>query len=270
MTKAFTGVAIIQLVEAGKLDLSKSVSDYLDSIPPSWNRVTIKQLLNHTSGIPQAVEGDSVLWSKLRAMPLEAKPGDQFSYNATNYFLLGQIINKLSSMPFTQFIKEHQFDKAKMTHTVFGDFHDVIPHSVRGYTYYKTGSLTNVFEEFPQPFRTSAGMNSTAEEIAQWIIALQNGQLIRKENLSILWKPGLLNNGTTRGFSDLLNGYACGWLTVIRSKHPAVAAVGGARSALFVYPNDDLSIVILTNLQGAWPENFIDGVAAFFYQKTNR
>jgi len=266
MTKAFTGVAIIQLVEEGKLNLSESVSDYLDSIPAKWRIVTIKQLLNHTSGIPHIQEEGEVSWSKLQTIPMEFKPGEEFSYNATNYFLLGRIIDKLSGMPFAQFIKVQQLNKVSMAHTVFGDFYDIIPHSVRGYTYLKTNKLTNVFEEFPPPFRTSAGMNSTAEEIAQWLLALQNGQLIKKENLSILWKPGILNNGTHKGFSDLLNGYALGWLTVIRPKHPAVAAVGGARSALLVYPKDNLSVVILTNLQGAWPETFIDKIAEFYLE----
>lgn len=264
MTKAFTGVAIMQLVEAGKLDLSKSVADYLDSIPSSWRSITINHLLSHTSGIPQVNDPGEIYLSKLQNMPLDAKPGDEFSYNQMNYFLLGRIIDKLSGIPFAQFIKDRQLNKANMTQTCLGDFYDIIPHSVRGYSYLKTGNLTNVFEEFLPPFRTSAGMNSTAEEIAQWSIALQNGKLIKKENLSILWKPAILNNGTHKGFSDLLNGYALGWLTVIRPKHPAIAAVGGARSALFIYPNDNLSIVILTNLQGAWPETFIDEVARFY------
>ena len=79
-----------------------------------------------------------------------------------------------------------------------------------------------------------------------------------------LWAPAMLNNGKTGGFSGLLNGYAAGWPIVRRAEHPAAAAVGGGRSAVFVYPNDDLSIVVLTNLAGGSPELFIDEIAGFY------
>src|SRR5690606_20209622 len=73
-----------------------------------------------------------------------------------------------------------------------------------------------------------------------------------------------LNNGKTAGFSRLLNGYAAGWPIVAREEHPAAAPVGGGRSAVFVYPNDNLSIIVLTNLSGGTPEAFIDELAGFY------
>jgi tetratricopeptide (TPR) repeat protein len=79
-----------------------------------------------------------------------------------------------------------------------------------------------------------------------------------------LWAPAKLNNGKTGGFSTLLNGYAAGWPVIARTEHPAVAPVGGGRSALFVYPNDALSIIVLTNLSGGSPDVFIDEIAGFY------
>jgi CubicO group peptidase (beta-lactamase class C family) len=207
---------------------------------------------------------------------MEFEPGDRFNYNQTNYLLLGRIIDTLSGQPFATFITLHQLRVVDMPRTVFGDSHEVIPHSARGYTYLRkkdgamvrTESLSNVFEEFPPFLRTAAGMNSTAEELAKWIVALQNGKLLKdKRSLTTLWTPGVLNDGTIRGVSNLLNGYALGWETVNRPEHRAVAAVGGGRSALFIYPDDDLAIVILTNLQGSSPESFIDEVAGYYFQK---
>jgi tetratricopeptide (TPR) repeat protein len=108
-------------------------------------------------------------------------------------------------------------------------------------------------------------MSSTAEELARWIIALQRNQLLAaKSSLATLWTPGQLNDGSTVEFNSLLNGFALGWLTVIRPEHRAFAAAGGARSALFVYPDDDLAVVILTNRRGASPESFIDEVAGYY------
>jgi CubicO group peptidase (beta-lactamase class C family) len=282
IAKAFTGVAIMQLVEEGKLDIAAPLSRYLDGLPEAWQAVTIRQLLTHTSGLPSytdeigkmvSKEGDDASWAQVQSLPIEFAPGERFSYNPTNYLLLGQIIDKLSGQPFAQFITERQLQVVGMPLTVFVDSHDVIPHSARGYTFFRTiggeerrtDTLGNVFEEVPAFLRTSSGMSSTAEEMARWIIALQQGQLLKAHtSLATLWTPATLNNGLVGGFSQLLNGYALGWPTATRPKHRAVAPIGGARSALFIYPDDDLAVVILTNLQGAFPEELIDEVAAYY------
>jgi len=283
MTKAFTGVAIMQLVEQGKLDLSAPVSEYLDGLPVEWRTVTIKQLLTHTSGIPDIMDsngkmvsnaGDDASWKKVQELPMDFKPNEQFRYNQTNYLLLGRIIDLLSETRFTEFIKGQQLQKVNMKKTAsagFGHFQDVIPHSARGYTYFRNGKLTSVYEEFSPFLRTAAGMSSTAKELAAWIIALQNGQLLKNQaSLTTLWTPAILNNGKTGGFNRLLNGYALGWPVIARAEHSAVAPIGGGRAALFVYPKDNLAIVILTNLQGAFPESFIDEVAGFYIPEMKR
>ncbi|MDB5208030.1 MAG: beta-lactamase [Flavisolibacter sp.] len=276
ITKAFTGVAIMQLAEAGKLKLSSPVSEYLSNLPDSWNKVTIQQLLSHTSGIPDIVdEEESVMiaatveeaWKKTIAAPIDFKPGEKFSYNQTNYLLLGQMIDKLSGMPFQEFITKEQLQKAGMINTIkagFGAEKNVIAHSARPYRYTQ-GKLANMFFSFPSSLQTAAGMSSTAKEMAGWIIALQNNQLLKqKSSMGSLWAPAKLNNGKTGGFSTLLNGYAAGWPVIARTEHPAVAPVGGGRSALFVYPNDALSIIVLTNLSGGSPDVFIDEIAGFY------
>src|SRR5690606_14353234 len=126
LTKAFTGVAILQLVEEGKMKLSAPVSDYLDHLPASWKPVTIQQLLSHTSGIPDIVdeEESTVIfswenaWEKVQELPVEFKPGEKFRYNQTNYVILGKIIDKLSQMPFKDFIIKEQLQKTGMNKTI--------------------------------------------------------------------------------------------------------------------------------------------------------
>ena len=122
-----------------------------------------------------------------------------------------------------------------------------------------------MFFSFPTPLQTAAGMSSTAKEMAAWIIALQSGKLLMQDtSMKLLWQPARLNNGKTGGFSTLLNGYAVGWPIITRDEYPAAAAVGGGRSAVFVYPQDDLSVVVLTNLAGGAPDVFIDELAGLF------
>lgn len=89
----------------------------------------------------------------------------------------------------------------------FGATKELVPNSANGYQFFK-GRLNNMFFSFPAPLQTAAGMSSTATELAQWIIALQNMELLKHQSsLDALWKPDILNNGKTAGFSRLLNGY---------------------------------------------------------------
>ena len=280
ITKAFVGVAVMQLVETGQLDLAAPVGRYLPGLPDAWQPVTVRQLLTHTSGLPEIMGDDDLVteanekaaWATVQTKPMAAAPGEKFSYNQTNYLLLGKIIDQLSGQPFAAFIQTRQLDVVGMPRTTLGDSHNVLPNSARGYTYSKVVNgewqrarePRNLFEAYAPSLRTASGMSSTAEEIAHWLIALQQGQLLKPASLPVLWAPGTLNNGRQQGFNRLLNGYALGWPTVSRPEHRAVAPTGGGRSALFVYPEDDLAIVVLTNLMGANPDLFIDEIAGYY------
>ena len=275
-TKGFTGVAAMQLVEAGRLELDMPVSKYLDGLPSTWQPVTIRQLLSHTSGLPDIVDpntgrlitGDQTdaAWPRVQTRPVEAVPGKRFSYNQTNYFLLGRILDRINAQPFTEVISNRQFQVVNMPLTRYGDSQDVVPHSARSYTFFRavngtmrrTDKLGIVFEEYPQFLRTGAGIETTAEEMARWIIALQKGRFFKDEgSLVTLWTPSVLNDGT-------LNKWALGWPVFHPGDHRAVGGDGGNRAAFRVYPDDDLAVVILTNLAGGSPESFIDEVAGAF------
>lgn len=278
-TKAFTGVAIMQLVEEGKLDLSAPVSRYLDGLPAAWQPVTIRQLLTHVSGLPNILRAldpvsygypsganEDAVWAKTKAMPMEFTPGERFSYNQTNYALLGKIIDKLTGKPFARVFRERQFEVAAMSHTGFGDSRDVIPNVVRTYRYVTRSDgeklaaekLVYDYVEFPPFRRTASGMNSTAEDLARWVIALQQSKLLRtKSALKTLWTAGNVNNSSAPQ-------WALGWVTKPRPQHSAVTATGGGRTAIFVYPEDDLAVVVLTNLAGSFPEEFVDELAGIY------
>jgi CubicO group peptidase (beta-lactamase class C family) len=281
-TKAFTGVAIMQLEEAGKLKLDDPISKYLADLPQAWRTITIRQVLAHVSGLPNIIDNKENLigdgseasaWATVKTLPMEFKVGERFRYNQTGYVVLGKIIDKLSGEPFAKFIEKRQFKPAGMIHTRFGDSSDVVLHSAGGYSYlqnvngvWKKGDrLSALYVSFAPYFRTAAGILSTSTDIANWLIALQSGKLLKdKSSLEALWTSAVLNDGTTGGMSALLNGSGLGWPLTTRVEHPAAGPIGGMRSTFFVYPKDDLSVVILTNLQGANPEEFADEVAAYY------
>ena len=119
--------------------------------------------------------------------------------------------------------------------------------------------LVNNYYEFPYFRRAAAGLNSTAEDIANWIIALQAGKLIKSKSLlNTMWSPIQFNDGKPTP-------WALGWgMNKFRIKHKAVGMSGGGRVAFLIYPDDDLAVVVLTNLGGAFPEDFLEELAGVY------
>ncbi|MCT2407599.1 beta-lactamase family protein [Chryseobacterium antibioticum] len=279
-TKIFTGVAIMQLVEQGKIKLGAPINTYLDDLPLEWQKITVDQLLIHISGLPDILQlfdpatgnigplrTEKAIWEKLKTLPLDFKTGEQFSYNQTNYYLLGKIIEKITGQSFADFFEEKQFKTVPLKHTLFGDSRDVIPHYAPSYSYRNffdgkrasQDKLINNYYEFPDFSRTSGGLNSTSEDVARWIIALQNGELLQKSStLDLMWSPGTFNNGTP---TDWVRGWG---IAKLRKHHKAVGMSGGNRSALLIYPDDRLSVIVLTNLGGSSPEDFIEEIAGCY------
>lgn len=284
ITKAFTGIAAVQMMKAGKLNPADPVSKYLDGLPQAWRNISVRQLLTETSGIPNILdnntgqliaEDEESAWKKLQGMPLLFAPGERFDYSQANYLLVGKILDKVSGKSFMQLVREGQLGPAGMSRTLYGDDGAVIAHSARSYAWKPedgqnlTGPghyvMPYTVYPLPQSLMTSAGLNSTAEELAHWVIALQQGKFFKKpDSLGLLWTAGRLNDGSTGGFSPLLNGYALGSPVGIRPSHRIIAPIGGGRCAIFIYPDDDLAIILLTNLAGSNPESFMDEVASFY------
>jgi CubicO group peptidase (beta-lactamase class C family) len=277
MTKGFVGVAIMQLVEQGKIDLSQQISTYLPDLPKRWEKITVRQLLTHTSGLPRIFSGYIVnlidpmgpeaSWELVQKQPLESQANTQWSYVQTNYALLGKIIDKISGQPFEAFKAQNQLQKAKMPKTEAAGFAGqkyVVPHQSTNYMYYKSDVLTTFTEGYSRLMSPAGGMNSTANELARYVIALQKGDLFDKNSsLETLWSPGKLNNGNMVGRNGR-QGYALGWEVIGRNDHPSVLSGGNANSAILIYPKDNLSIVLLGNLIGSDPKTFMNEIAGFY------
>ncbi|GGE53503.1 CubicO group peptidase (beta-lactamase class C family) [Pedobacter psychrotolerans] len=273
-TKAFTGVAIMQLVEDGKLNIEKPISTYLAKLPTDWQNISVRRLLDHTSGIPDYMDTKnggyidglpfSKAWLTVREQPMEFIPGEKTSYNQTNYVLLGQIIEQLSGMKFEDFVRTRQFIPAGMYLTNFGDSRDVIINKAPTYTisketkgnFIKGQTLERTWEEFPE-LRATVGINSNAEELGKWIIALQNNKLLKNKNsLDVMWSPQKLNNKS-------YGSWALGWVAKRNFSPRAVAGIGGSRSWFYIYPDHNLAVVILTNMKSFGPENLASEIAGF-------
>jgi CubicO group peptidase (beta-lactamase class C family) len=113
----------------------------------------------------------------------------------------------------------------------------------------------------------TGGLNISIDDFARWLAALLNGTIISKESLDAIWAPTKLNDGTIYlrpAAPSLWRSYGLGWVSRLDGSHPFVGGTGGIRCAFFVYPNDDLAVIVLTNWQGAQPESLVDGIARKF------
>lgn len=294
ISKAFTGVSVMQLVESGKIDLDNSIATYLKELPESWRDITVRQILTHTSGLPEIVDDNVRLldgaepdaaWAKVQELPLLFTPGAKFDYTQTNYVAMGKIIEKITGDSFSDFVHHRQFKKAGMKRTSFADSPDVgagaltnaKPQMASLYTYLtlltKGTETIGVerskvplvrYEPMTEYLRPVGGIHATGKDLAMWTIALQQQKLINKNSLEQLWRPQALNDGTYRGFTSVINGYGLGWPSIRRAAHPAITPIGGERAAIFIYPEDDLTVIVLTNLLGASPQKFVDKIASIY------
>lgn len=207
-TKLFTAVAVMQLVDDGKLALDAPVSRYLDC-PPHWNRITIRQLLTHTSGIPN-LSLDSGYWrttarlehqpeelvAPVRTRPLDFEPGTRFVYNNTGYNLLGLVIEKVSGKGYYDFIDARIARPLGLKHTLAGTDKQLIPGLVTGY------------QSGPKPawllstsnFYAAGGLVSTVDDLAAFMLALQAGKLVSPAGLGLINTSHVLPDGKETGY----------------------------------------------------------------------
>jgi CubicO group peptidase (beta-lactamase class C family) len=272
-TKAFTGVAMMQLAEAGLVSLDAPVSRYLDGLPEAWRAIRVRQLLAHTSGLPDVVEQpgpvaggtEEGMWKAVKRQPMDAPVGERFAYNQTNYGLLAQIIVKQSRMPYGRYMAERQFAAASMPLTTFGDSYDLVPNAATIYSYFPRRTLapndadrlSHWLYDMPYSLHAGGGIQTTADELAAWLVALLKGRFISAAGMKSMWAPEKLNSGANGDWS-------AGWPVLAGPPRRQVAGIGGNRAAFIVYPDDGLAIIVLTNLVGANPERFIPQIAAHY------
>jgi len=262
ITKAFTGVAAMREVEAGRLDLSKPIGAYVADLPETWRGIEVRRLLSHTSGLPDFDDSDgdgNAAWAATLSKPIRFPPGQRFDYNQTNYALVQMAINGLRGRPRDATLAEEQFRLAGMGRTGYGDTRDADAGRAVSYGYRQAAPDQPVVrtEIFSPLHRAAAGVNSTADDMARWLVALQDGRLLGPAARQTMWTPVAYSDGKA-------GQWGMGWLVLDRPTHRAAAMTGGSRSAVYLYPDDKVGVVILTNLAGSTPEDLVDEIAQGF------
>jgi D-alanyl-D-alanine carboxypeptidase len=266
LTKQFTGAAILQLAQAGKVGLEDPVSRYYPQAPASWTGITIRQLVTHTSGLPNNeikdfTKGIAVpytpeeLIGTFRDRPLAAKPGTAWAYTNTEYYLLAYIIQRVSGESYGDYLTKHIFAPAGMTSSGFASTLAVVPQAAEGYA--RDGKALRHRDYFDRSLELGAGgIYSTVGDMARWNAALDGGKLLDRDSLAKMFTP------------SVPGAYGYGWF-ITRQPHLREFHEGsdpGFAAFEARYPEAGALIVVFSNLEDA-PVRKIEGdLAARFVE----
>jgi CubicO group peptidase (beta-lactamase class C family) len=261
MTKQFTAAAILLLQERGKLKLDDPVKKYIPDAPAAWDKITIRNLLNHTSGVPSftslpdfashvrnpVAPQDEFGWVKDK--PLEFAPGTKWAYSNSGYSLLGLIIEKTSGVTYQQFLADNIFKPLGMKDSGYDSNSIIIARHASGYVPGHDGMAVAGYSDMTVPYAAGA-LYSTTHDILTWDQALFGSKVLKPASLKAMTTPGLGDYGfgfwihTAEGHTDV--------------SHPG--AIDGFNTAGHYLTTDKLAVIVLGNLNGPGPDALSDAL----------
>jgi CubicO group peptidase (beta-lactamase class C family) len=270
ITKQFVAVAIMTLVEQGKVNLDEPASRYLPDLPSTWREVTVRQLLTHTSGIPDFEEilgygayrtptTAPQLIAVAAARPLDFAPGTQWHYSNTGYYLLGMIVEKVSGTPYGALIEKRILEPAGMTRTRSSVPTEIIAGRASGYAL-EDGRIVNRDAVQPTAVGGAGDLVSTTGDLVKWNAVLDARSVLATESYAQLWANQALADGSP-------SGYGFGWFVSPARGHRAQEHSGGTpgfSSDILRLPDDRVTVVVLTNSHDANTIGMASHIAAQF------
>jgi CubicO group peptidase (beta-lactamase class C family) len=256
ITKQFTAAAILQLQEAGRLDIDDKLSKYIPDAPHA-DEVSLRQLLSHTSGMPEYFDGPDIdsaatkpatfaqLMARVAGKPLAFAPGSKMTYNNTGYILLGRVIEVVSHETYRDYVRTHLLDRAGMKRTYTMANEPELENMAVGYRV-----RNGVLERAPMiddSFGWSAGnLVSTLDDLANWSRALAMGKIVSDRSYREMTTATAISQGT----SD----YGLGLFVDSIRDQPRIGHTGGSfgfTTADEFFPKQDVRIIAFTNCTAA-------------------
>lgn len=257
-TKQFTAAAILQLQEQGKLSLDDELSKHLPSYPMQGQRLTLRRLLDHTSGIKSYTEipgfgslatrelpRDSLV-ALFSSKPFDFAPGDAMVYNNSAFFLLGLVIEKVSGVPYAEYVKRNLFDRAGMPDSRYCSNSAVVPRRAHGYDVGRNGLQRAGYIDHTWPY-AAGSLCSTVGDLIAWTHALHGGRILKPAAYAELLAPSRLNDGTALRYSKGL--FVGDSMLGHRTIHHG-GDIPGFATELAYLPDDSLTIAVLINSEG--------------------
>ncbi len=255
LTKQFTAASILLLEERGKLKTEDLVKKYMPDAPAAWDKITIFNLLTHTSGIPNFTSFPDYasqepfeatpekLVARFRDKPLDFEPGEKWSYSNSGYVLLGYLIEKISGQSYAKFVQENIFDPLAMKDSGYDSNSAIIARRAAGYSPSKDGPVNAGFIHMSIPLSAGA-LYSTTEDLLRWEQGLFGGKLLSMASLAKMTKP-------------FKSDYAFGVMASVQDGHKRIyhnGGIEGFNTALAYYPDDKLTVAVLSNINGQAPD----------------
>ncbi len=256
LTKTITALAVLQLVEAGKIDLDAEIQTYVPYFPRKKWPVTIRQLLGHLGGISHyrnyAEEGHIKEPKNTRQalaifqdFDLVAEPGTRYNYSSYGYNLLGAAIEGAAEMSYGDYIQKYIFEPLGMANSRLDNPLDLIPNRVRGYQLVKGELKNSEYVDISSRF-AAGGVRSTVVDLLKYARAIIDGQLLKESSWRKMFASMALRNGS-------FTWYGMGWGVQPWDGHFA-ASHGGSqpetRTHIHIFPVERLAIAVAANLEG--------------------
>ena len=269
-TKIISAVSVFQLIEKNQLSLEDNISKYLDNIPKEWQDVKVKNLLTHSSGLPDIVKFEDIpysldereKWLRLYKKPMEFKPGDHYSYNQTNYCLLTKIIEKISGSTFEDYVFTNQFPSVKEGVVFSANSSEFIPERVNHHLFnFKTNRYERFNADHGKIHNSGSGLNITLKEFIAWNERLDKNILIRQSTKKAMWE--------SFKFQNTEDNFLYGWGIYETNKIKSFGFRGGNMTAFRKFIDNDLTIIFLSNGYKNYnvEEQIIDHIAGIVDKK---
>jgi CubicO group peptidase (beta-lactamase class C family) len=262
VTKQFTAACILLLEDRGKLKTDDPVSKYVVNAPAAWSKITIYHLLTHTSGIPSFTgfpeyeqfqtrpTTPEKLLALFRDKPLEFEPGSKWKYSNSGYEVLGYVIEKVSGETYQQFLDENIFKALEMRDSGYDSNSLVIAHHAYGYTPGPHGIAVAGYVDMTVPY-AAGGLYSTTRDLLKWERSLLGGRLLKPASLQKMITP-------------FKNDYGCGLSITTVNGRKSIEHGGGIQgfnSELVYWPDEQMTVVVLANLNGSAPSDIAADLA---------
>ena len=266
VSKQFLATGIMLLAQDGRLSVDDPVGKYIDGVPESWRGITLRHFLTHTSGVlregpafdASRVQPDIDVIRSAFAAPLEFPTGSKYQYCNVCYFSLAEVIARVSGKPWDVFLTERVFAPTGMSATRTTTTTALVPRRARGYVW-RNDQYQNAAEFLA--LRPSGAFLSTVLDLAKWDAALDQDRILTKASRDAMWKAMPLTDG---GISQ----YGFGWQLSAVDGHRRVhhgGSLPGFRAEMARFPDDHLTVIVLTNADGAAPAEIAAGVARLHF-----
>jgi CubicO group peptidase (beta-lactamase class C family) len=259
LTKQFAAALVLQLQQEGKLQIGDPVSKYLPKVPTAWGKITLANLLGHTSGISDFTNDPGYgTWdmsehtheeelAKIEKPPLDFEPGTKFAYSNSNYEVLGMVLEQVSGQPYEKLLREHVLDPLGMANTGVDTDELVLRKRAEGYRRTNQSLVVARSESMSVPW-SAASMYSTTGDLLKWERGLFGGRVLSAESLATMTTPGQGNYGSGL-FVEQKYGERVVW-------HGG--EIEGFNAYLGYIPDRRIEVILLSNMNGGAIYNVSD------------